>query len=88
MMAQARGAAKIGGAWIKRRLVRASSAGTVAGSGGQTVFAEHLRWVRGRFGKRGKTGGGMIFRFSGRHESDSFWECCRLPTLMAYRMPI
>ena len=38
--------------------------------------------------KRGKTGGGMIFRFSGRHESDSFWEWCRLPTSMAYRTPI
>ena len=37
---------------------------------------------------RGKTGGGMIFRFSGRHESDSFWEWCRLPTSMAYRTPI
>ena len=38
--------------------------------------------------KRGKTRGGMIFRFSGRHELDSFWECCRLPTSMAYRTPI
>ncbi|MGZ9105237.1 MAG: hypothetical protein ACXW3M_05350, partial [Rhodoplanes sp.] len=27
-----------------------------------------------KWGKRGKTGGGIIFRFSGRHESDSFWE--------------
>lgn len=44
--------------------------------------------LRREFGKRGKTGGGMIFRFSGRHESDSFWEWCRLPTSMAYRTPI
>jgi hypothetical protein len=39
-------------------------------------------------GKRGKTGGGMNLRFTGGHESDSFWECCRPPTSMAYRMPI
>ena len=38
--------------------------------------------------KRGKTGGGMILRFSGRHELDLFWEWCRLPTSMAYRTPI
>jgi hypothetical protein len=38
--------------------------------------------------KRGKTGGGMNLRFTGGHESDSFWECCRPPTSMAYRMPI
>ncbi|MGA7454412.1 MAG: cytochrome D1 domain-containing protein [Rhodoplanes sp.] len=38
--------------------------------------------------KRGKTGGGMNLRFTGGHESDSFWECCRPPTSMAYRTPI
>ena len=38
--------------------------------------------------KRGKTGGGMNLRFTGGHELDSFWECCRPPTSMAYRMPI
>ena len=39
-------------------------------------------------GKRGKTGGGMNLRFTGGHELDLFWECCRPPTSMAYRMPI
>ena len=38
--------------------------------------------------KRGKTGGGMNLRFTGGHELDLFWECCRPPTSMAYRMPI
>jgi mRNA interferase HigB len=38
--------------------------------------------------KRGKSGGGMILRFTGGHESDSFWECCRLQTLTAFRTPI
>ena len=38
--------------------------------------------------KRGKTGGGMNLRFTGGHELDSFWECCRPPTSMAYRTPI
>jgi hypothetical protein len=41
-----------------------------------------------RFGKRGKTRGGMILRFPGGRESDSFWECrgpgiltvCRTPS--------
>jgi hypothetical protein len=40
------------------------------------------------FGKRGKTRGGMILRFPGGRESDSFWECrgpgiltvCRTPS--------
>ena len=40
------------------------------------------------FCKRGKTGGGMNLRFTGGHELDSFWECCRPPTSMAYRTPI
>ena len=39
-------------------------------------------------GKRGKTRGGMILRFPGGRESDSFWECrgpgiltvCRTPS--------
>ena len=39
-------------------------------------------------GKRGKTGGGMNLQFTGGHELDSFWECCRPPTSMAYRTPI
>ena len=39
-------------------------------------------------GKRGKTGGGMNLRFTGGHELDLFWECCRPPTSMAYRTPI
>ena len=47
-----------------------------------------LRQLNGFYGKRGKTGGGMNLRFTGGHESDSFWECCRPPTSMAYRMPI
>ena len=38
--------------------------------------------------KRGKTGGGMNLRFTGGHELDSFWECCRPPISMAYRTPI
>ena len=38
--------------------------------------------------KRGKTGGGMNLRFTGGHELDLFWECCRPPTSMAYRTPI
>ena len=29
----------------------------------------------------------MNLRFTGGHELDSFWECCRPPTSMAYRMP-
>ena len=40
------------------------------------------------FSKRGKTGGGMNLRFTGGHELELFWECCRPPTSMAYRMPI
>jgi transposase len=51
-------------------------------------FFNKLKHFRAIASKRGKTGGGMIFRFSGRHESDSFWEWCRLPTSMAYRTPI
>ena len=38
--------------------------------------------------KRGKTSGGMNIRFPGRHESDSFWECRCLQTLIAFRPPI
>ena len=44
-------------------------------------------WVVGDR-KRGKTGGGMNLRFTGGHELDLFWECCRPPTSMAYRTPI
>jgi cytosine/adenosine deaminase-related metal-dependent hydrolase len=36
---------------------------------------------------RGKTRGGMIIRFTGRGESDSFWACRRPITLMACRPP-
>ena len=46
------------------------------------------RVIIASFGKRGKTGGGMNLRFTGGHELDSFWECCRPPTSMAYRTPI
>jgi hypothetical protein len=53
----------------------------------QTVMASETRQIA-NFCKRGKTGGGMNLRFTGGHESDSFWECCRLPTSMAYRTPI
>ena len=28
----------------------------------------------------------MNLQFTGGHESDSFWECCRPPTSMAYRI--
>jgi Phage integrase family len=55
---------------------------------GRSVVFRALKSRHKGNGKRGKTGGGMIFRFSGRHESDSFWECCRRPTSMAYRTPI
>jgi hypothetical protein len=37
---------------------------------------------------RGKSRGGTIIRFPGRHESDSFWEWCRLQTLMIFRWAI
>ena len=30
-----------------------------------------------KIGKRSKSRGGVILRFTGRRESDSFWECCR-----------
>ena len=52
---------------------------------GKGARASALKGVKG---KRGKTGGGMNLRFTGGHESDSFWECCRPPTSMAYRTPI
>jgi integrase len=38
-------------------------------------------------GKRGKSRGGMILRFPRGRESDSFWECRRLPMLTAFRTP-
>jgi indolepyruvate ferredoxin oxidoreductase len=38
-------------------------------------------------GKRGKSRGGMIIRFPRGRESDSFWECRRLPMLTAFRTP-
>jgi uncharacterized SAM-binding protein YcdF (DUF218 family) len=38
-------------------------------------------------GKRGKTRGGMILRFSGGRESDSFWECRRPEILTVCRTP-
>ena len=34
---------------------------------------------------RGKSRGGMIIRFPEGRESDSFWECRRLPILTAFR---
>jgi hypothetical protein len=37
--------------------------------------------------KRSKSSGGMIMRFPDRRESDSFWECRRLPILTASRTP-
>jgi CRISPR/Cas system-associated protein Cas10 (large subunit of type III CRISPR-Cas system) len=37
--------------------------------------------------KRGKSRGGMIIRFPRGRESDSFWECRRLPMLTAFRTP-
>ena len=37
---------------------------------------------------RGKSRGGTIIRFTRRHESDSFWEWCRLQTLMIFRWAI
>jgi gamma-glutamyltranspeptidase / glutathione hydrolase len=37
--------------------------------------------------KRGKTSGGMILRFSGGRESDSFWGCRRPGILTVCRMP-
>ena len=54
----------------------------VAGIG---TFKQTVGWD---VGKRGKTGGGMNLRFTGGHELDLFWECCRPPTSMAYRTPI
>jgi hypothetical protein len=39
------------------------------------------------FGKRGKTSGGMILRFSGGRESDSFWEWRRPGILTVCRTP-
>jgi 3-oxoadipate enol-lactonase len=50
-----------------------------------SYFADKAGW---NDRKRGKTLGGMILRFTGGRESDSFWECRRLPTSMAYRTPI
>ena len=38
-------------------------------------------------GKRGKTSGGMILRFSGGRESDSFWEWRRPGILTVCRTP-
>ena len=37
--------------------------------------------------KRGKTSGGMILRFSGGRESDSFWEWRRPGILTVCRTP-
>jgi hypothetical protein len=37
--------------------------------------------------KRGKSRVGMILRFPRGRESDSFWECRRLPMLTAFRTP-
>ena len=52
------------------------------------ALTDAVRQIDFTEGKRGKTGGGMNLRFTGGHELDSFWECCRPPTSMAYRMPI
>src|SRR5258706_10543464 len=40
--------------------------------------------VTNRDRKRGKSRGGTIIRFTRRHESDLFWEWCRLQTLMIF----
>jgi hypothetical protein len=48
-----------------------------------------LTWIfRTTPGNRGKSRGGMILRFTGGRESDSFWACRRLPMLTAFRTPI
>src|ERR1019366_6313103 len=38
-------------------------------------------------GKRGKTRGGIVIRFTGGRESDSFWACRRPMTWTACRTP-
>ena len=43
--------------------------------------------LEGSMGYRGKSRGGMILRFPRGRESDSFWECRRLPMLTAFRTP-
>jgi hypothetical protein len=52
------------------------------------VVAQGIQELFMARGKRGKTRGGMILRFSGRRESDSFWECRLLLILMGFRTPI
>jgi hypothetical protein len=57
----------------------------ISNLGGKCVIME---WVPSPISKRGKTRGGMILRFPGGRESDSFWECrgpgiltvCRTPS--------
>ena len=52
-----------------------------------TIITERLQELGYREGKRGKSRGGMILRFPRGRESDSFWECRRLPMLTAFRTP-
>ena len=79
---------------VDRRAVRSCTQYAVQADGTEIVTVEGLadgdalNVVQRAFGKRGKTGGGMNLRFTGGHELDSFWECCRPPTSMAYRTPI
>ena len=65
--------------------VRLAEGAVVHGRGSFVVVPRNVT-LPGR--KRGKTGGGMNLRFTGGHELDLFWECCRPPTSMAYRTPI
>jgi hypothetical protein len=78
-----RGVKKIEWWWRQRNY----NIGIATGPGGRFIVID-VDVKKGKAGKRGKTGGGMNLRFTGGHESDSFWECCRPPTSMAYRMPI
>jgi transposase len=54
---------------------------------GAAHFDRRQPEAQARRGNRGKSRGGMIVRFPGGRESDSFWEC-HLPILITFRTPI
>ena len=51
-----------------------------------SAFLEYLEDKR-KNGNSGKSRGGMIIRFTGGRESDSFWECCRPGISIVCRRP-
>jgi hypothetical protein len=55
--------------------------------GHEEVNIISIKWLLALFGKRGKSRGGMIIRFTGGRESDSLRACRRPTILTACRTP-